>query len=135
MKLPDVYRDWRVLAGFALVLLGAGNWIIGQVRTQEYSAIVAHDDITGADQAYRSFDELNSSAGAVLRPFTLEQRRVSYATARMDFYHATYLTGRILVIVGVLLTMAGFIAIIQSDARRARHRFGAGSGIHSPPPV
>jgi hypothetical protein len=135
MKLPDIYRDWRVVGGIALVLLGAGNWVIGQVRTQEYSSIIARDDISGADQAYRSFDELDAGADAVLQPFTNEQRRVSYATARMDFYHATYLTGRVLVIIGVLLTMAGFIAIIQADARRARARITSGPGIHSPPPA
>ncbi|MGH7934631.1 MAG: hypothetical protein ACREQN_15930 [Candidatus Binataceae bacterium] len=134
MKLPDLYRDWRLVAGLALVALGVGNLIVGGVRTQLYSEIVAHEsDITSADEAYRSFDELDSGAGAVLEPFNAEQRRVSYATARMDFYHATYLAGRVLVIIGVLLTLIGFIALIQNDARRARNRMSVGPGIHSPP--
>ena len=34
----------------------------------------------------------------VLAPFTNAQRKVSYATARMDFYHATFLTGQALVL-------------------------------------
>ena len=29
VKLPDVYKDWRIMAGLMLVFLGAGNWMIG----------------------------------------------------------------------------------------------------------
>jgi hypothetical protein len=117
MKLPDVYRDWRVVFGLALILLGAGNWIVGRERTEQYSKIIAAQSDTSADQAYRSFDELDSAA--VLEPFNSEQRRVSYATARMDFYHATFLTGQALVVVGLILVFLGFLSIIQRDARRA----------------
>jgi hypothetical protein len=120
MKLPDVYRDWRVVFGLALILLGAGNWIVGRERTEQYSKIIAAQSDTSADQAYRSFDELDS--GAVLEPFNSEQRRVSYATARMDFYHATFLTGQALVVIGLVLTFLGFLSIIQRDARHAMRR-------------
>jgi hypothetical protein len=120
MKLPDVYRDWRIVFGLALVLLGAGNWIVGRERTEQYSKIIAAQSDTSADQAYRSFDELDS--GAVLEPFNSEQRRVSYATARMDFYHATFLTGQALVVIGLVLTFLGFLSIIQRDARHAMRR-------------
>src|SRR4029077_366673 len=110
MKLPDVYRDWRIVFGLALVLLGAGNWIVGRERTEQYSKIIADQSDTAAEQAYRSFVELDSSAGAVLEPFNSDQRRVSYATARMDFYHATFLTGQALVVIGLILTFLGFLS-------------------------
>lgn len=119
MKLPDAYRDWRVVFGMALMMLGAGNWIVGRLRTEEYSRIIASAHDTSADEAYRSFDELDSSANAVLEPFTAEQRRVSYATARMDFYHATFLTGYMLVMTGLVVTFFGFLGLIRRDARRA----------------
>ena len=61
MKLPDVYRDWRIVFGLALVLLGAGNWIVGRARTEQYSKIIAAQSDPSADQAYRSFDELDSA--------------------------------------------------------------------------
>jgi len=119
VKLRDTYTDWRVTAGLALVLLGATNWVIGLSRTQMYSQIVA----SAREQDYatdiRSFDELDASAGAVLEPFTNEERQVSFATARMDFYHATYLAGRVMVIGGLLLGFWGFIRVIQKDSRRA----------------
>jgi hypothetical protein len=49
---------------------------------------------------------------------------VSYATARMDFYHVTFLSGQAMVIVGLLLTFIGFINVIQRDTRRSIRRIG-----------
>ncbi len=130
MKPPDIYRDWRILFGVALIVLGVGNWIVGWQRTQEYETIIAAQarPPTAASEAVnRAFDELNAADAdaAVLEPFNRAQSRVSYASARMDFYHATFLTGRVLVIIGVALTLLGFIGLIRNDAlqayERARH--------------
>ncbi len=133
MKLPDLYTDWRVMAGMALMVLGAANWVVGLNRTHEYSRIIAKAPEIAADQAYRSFDELDPhSDGAVLAPFTNQQRRVSYATARMDFYHAAFLTGQALVMTGVALTLLGFIIAIRRDHRRAHHRLRARRGGDGP---
>jgi uncharacterized membrane protein len=124
MKLPDIYTDWKIVIGLALIMLGAGNWVIGLARTQTYSRIiVAHQRPAAVATDYRSFDELDAGAGgAVLEPLTAEQRQASYATARMDFYHAAFLAGRAMVLVGVMLTLLGFIGVIQNDSRRAFRR-------------
>ena len=121
MKLPDLYTDWKIVVGLGLIMLGAANWIIGVERTQIYSRmIVAHQQPASATD-YRSFDELDEGA-AVLEPLTAEQRQASYATARMDFYHAVFLTGRMMVLLGLLITLLGFISVIQQDSRRAFRR-------------
>jgi hypothetical protein len=121
MKLPDIYTDWKIVVGLGLIVLGAANWIIGLQRTQLYSRmIVAHQQPSTATD-YRSFDELDEGA-AVLEPLTAQQRQASYATARMDFYHAAFLTGRVMVLLGVLITLLGFISVIQNDSRRAFRR-------------
>jgi hypothetical protein len=124
MKLPDIYTDWKIVVGLGLIMLGAANWIIGVERTQIYSRmIVAHHRSAATATDYRSFDELEAGAGgAVLEPLTAQQRQASYATARMDFYHAAFLTGRAMVLLGVLLTLLGFISVIQQDSRRAFRR-------------
>ena len=123
MKLPDIYTDWKIVIGVGLIMLGAANWIIGVERTQIYSRIiVAHQQSRAAAATdYRSFDELDESSGdaAVLAPLTAEQRQASYATARMDFYHAAFLAGRAMVLFGLLVTLLGFITVIQQDSRRA----------------
>jgi hypothetical protein len=126
MKLPDLYTDWRVVAGIALIVLGAANWVVGLHRTNEYSRIIAKTPEAALDEAYRSFDELDPhSDGAVLAPLTNQQRRISYATARMDFYHAAFLTGQALVMAGVALTLLGFIVAIRRDHRRDHRRLRA----------
>ncbi len=121
MKLPDLYRDWRLMSGVALILLGAGNWTVGLRRTEQYGQIIAKaSDRTAVKEVYRNFDELDARTdAAVLEPFVAEQRKVSYATARMDFYHATFLTGQVLLFAGLVLTFMGVIAVIRADARRA----------------
>jgi hypothetical protein len=131
MKLPDVYTDWRIVAGIALMILGAGNWIIGLHRTQQYSQIIAATAHAASGTDYRSFDELDAGTGvAVLEPLTAEQRKVSYATARMDFYHATFLSGQVMVVLGLLVALWGFMAVIQTDTRNALRRAALG-----PPPA
>jgi hypothetical protein len=121
MKLPDLYTDWKIVVGLGLIMLGAANWIIGVERTQIYSRmIVAHQQPAAATD-YRSFDELDEGA-AVLEPLTAEQRQASYATARMDFYHAAFLAGRAMVLLGLVVTLLGFITVIQQDSRRAFRR-------------
>src|SRR6266849_2577987 len=122
MKMPDMYHNWRVMLGVALILLGSGNWLVGRLKTEQYGELIASEGSTTPDQAYRSFDELDAGAVAVLAPLTAEQRRVSYATARMDFYHATFLTGYVLVLAGLCLAFLGFLSLIRNDARRAATR-------------
>jgi len=122
MKTPDMYHNWRVVLGIALIMLGSGNWLVGRLNTERYSELIRNVTNATPDQGYRSFDELDAGAVAVLAPLTAERRRVSYATARMDFYHATFLTGYVLVLAGLLLTFVGFLGLIRSDARRATAR-------------
>jgi hypothetical protein len=121
VKLPDVYKDWRIMAGLMLAFVGAGNWVVGLNKTRVASQMIAQASHTSAGSDYRSFDEVDSTAG-VLKPFTEEEARVSYATARMDFYHVTFLTGQVLVIVGLIVTLIGFINVIQRDTRRSIRR-------------
>ena len=119
MKLAQVSREWRVVLGLAMVVIGIANWTVGRQRTEQYSGFIAAVPDSTAEQAYRSFDELGAGAEAVLEPFTAAQRRVSYATARMDFYHATFLTGEALVIGGAIVICLGFLGLIKRDASQA----------------
>ena len=120
VKLPDLYADGWLIGGLILMLLGGGNWLVGLTKTEQYSHILARASESGFDQSYLSFDELDDrSDSAVLAPLTQQERNVSYANARMDFYHATFLTGQILFAVGLLVAMIGFIAAVRRDARRA----------------
>ncbi len=136
MKLLEITRDWRVDLGLALILLGAANWMVGRIRTREYSVIVAEHPAT-AEQSYRSFEELDADGDAddVLAPFSDAQQRVYYASARMDFYHATFMTGYVLVIVGLIVTFLGFRSLIRHDASRATGHLSLRALGQGPPTV
>jgi len=51
MKVPDIYHNRRVVLGIALILLGAGNWLVGRLRTEQYSKLVNSEHSAGVDQA------------------------------------------------------------------------------------
>ena len=121
MRIPDIYRDWRIMFGLALVLLGIGNWVVGWQKTQLYGQIIASSVHRPADSNAPGFDELEG-AGDVLKPFTTPERGISYARARMDFYHATFLTGQVLTVGGLLVMLLGFLSIIRREARRTVRR-------------
>ena len=40
----------------------------------------------------------------------------------MDFYHATFLTGYVLVMTGLVVTFFGFLGLIRRDTRRVMGR-------------
>jgi hypothetical protein len=122
MKLPDLYGDWRVIVGVVLLLLGAGNWLVGLSGIVQYRQLVVATADPGTE-LYRNFDELDARTdGAVLAPLTQEDRTVSYAAAQMDFYHAVYLTGCIIFAFGLMVSLMAFIGAIRRDARQAMRR-------------
>jgi hypothetical protein len=120
VKPPDLYTDGWLIGGLILMLLGAGNWVVGLTKTEQYSRVLAHASQNHVDQSYLSFEELDEHTdNTVLAPLTQQERNLSFANARMDFYHATFLTGQILFALGLLSTMVAFIAVIRRDTRRA----------------
>ena len=62
MKIPDVYRDWRIMFGLALMLLGTGNWVIGWQKTQLYGQLIASSARQHPDATAPGFDELEAGA-------------------------------------------------------------------------
>ena len=116
MKLPQLYGEWRVMAGLVLLLLGTGNWLVGLSGVRQYRRMVLAKS-SPSTELYRNFDELDAHSGAaVLAPLTQEQRTAAYAAAQMDFYHAVYLIGCLLFGVGLMMTLMAFIRAIRRDA-------------------
>jgi hypothetical protein len=123
VKLPDIYSDWRIIAGLVLMILGAGNWITGVTKTAQYNNALAAMAKNGSAQVSSSFEELDPGTDlAVLEPLIAEQRKVSYANAHMDFYHAAVICGRVMFAGGLVMTLIAFLAVIRRDAHRALAR-------------
>lgn len=125
MKIRDVYGDWRILIAVVLLALGTGNWLVGLNGIEQYSVIIRAAQGGGVTD-YRNLDELDPATGsAVLAPLTVEQRKVSFARAHLDFYHAVYVTGRILFGVGLIIFFFAMVAAIRRDSRRMAKRAAA----------
>jgi hypothetical protein len=130
MKPPELFGDWRVVAGVVLMLLGTGNWLVGLNGIVQYRRLVVATSPSA--ELYRNFDELDARTdGAVLAPLTQDERTVSYAAAQMDFYHAVYLTGCILFALGLMISLMAFIGAIRRDSREAVNRRTRGHTPHS----
>jgi hypothetical protein len=118
VKPPELYSDWRIVAGVVLILLGTGNWLVGLNGIVQYRGLVV--PTSPSAELYRNFDELDARTdAAVLAPLTQDEKTVSYAAAQMDFYHAVYLTGCILFALGLMVSLMAFIGAIRRDAREA----------------
>ena len=106
MNLADLYRDWRIMGGMALPMLGIGNWALG---LSQHPQIYGQKSQSDGRAARRTLPQLRRTRRsdhdqAVLAPFIAEQREVSFARARMDFYHATFHDRALLGFLGLVLS-------------------------------
>jgi hypothetical protein len=98
--------------------IGAADWTIGLARSQHFVHLLAGTRRIDAEKAYRHFEELDAGAGsAVLAPLSAEQKRVSYATARLDFYHAMLWAGEGMVLAGLFFALVGLGLRLRTERR------------------
>jgi hypothetical protein len=99
-----------------LVLLGAGNWIVGAVQVAHYRAMVDAGSKTGLEDSYRSFRELTPRKNrAVLSRIHEEREKYDAARVKVDFFHVVLKGGLLLVLVGLGLTFSALFKIIRRD--------------------
>ena len=102
-----LHKNWLLVAGIALTVLGAGNWFFGTVRALPYQDYLAENP--GPRRA------AGSLKAALLEPPDEERERRDIAYAKLDFYGLVESGGRIMIVVGVLLGALGW-------TRRTRRR-------------
>jgi hypothetical protein len=96
------YKNLPLVAGFGLILLGAGNWATGTVRLREHAAVA-------------------TSAPAEEHPSgarTAKDPEVELAQVRMDFYHVVASGGRLMTAAGFILSMFGLARRFGREARK-----------------
>jgi hypothetical protein len=100
-----------------LVLLGAGNWIVGAVQVAHYRAMVDAGSKTGLEDSYRSFRELTPRKNrAVLSRIHEEREKYDAARVKVDFFHVVLKGGLLLFLVGLGLTFSAIFKIVRRDA-------------------
>ena len=125
MKARDIYSSYLLVAGFLLLVLGIGNWIAGAVELTKYQSLLRKTAETGLEESYRSFQELDQQKNEeVLRRINEDRERYNAARVKMDFYYVVLSGGRLLFLLGALLTFFSLIRLIRQDTLIKIRRLG-----------
>jgi hypothetical protein len=118
MKPRDIFSSYLVVGGFLCVFLGVGNWAVGAVETAKYQALLQRTTQTGLEETYRSFQELDHHKNEeVLRRINEDRDRYNAARVKLNFFYVVLTGGRVLFLLGALLTFVALIRLIRKDAQ------------------
>ena len=116
MKPRDIYSSYLLVAGFMFVILGIGNWTVGAVQITKYQGLLHKTAQTGLEDSYRSFQELDHQKNEeVLRRINEDREKYNAARVKLDFYYVVLSGGRLLFLLGALLTFFALIRVIRKD--------------------
>ena len=126
MKPRDIYSSYLLVVGFVCLLLGLGNWIVGAVEVTRYQGLLQKTAQTGLEDSYRSFQELDHQKNEeVLRPINEDREKYNAARVKLDFYYVVVSGGRMLFLLGALLTFFALIRVIRQDTLTKMKRLAA----------
>jgi len=126
MKPRDIYSSYLLVVGFVCLLLGLGNWIVGAVEVTRYQGLLQKTAQTGLEDSYRSFQELDHQKNEeVLRPINEDREKYNAARVKLDFYYVVVSGGRMLFLLGALLTFFALIRVIRQDTLMKMKRLAA----------
>lgn len=116
MKPRDIYSNYFLIAGFMLLFLGIGNWVVGAVQVTHYQGLLHTTTQTGLEDSYRSFQELDHQKNEeVLRRINEDREKYNAASVKLDFYYVVLSGGRLFFLLGLLLTFFALIRLIRQD--------------------
>ena len=125
MNARDIYSSNLLVVGFVLLVLGIGNWIAGAVEISKYQGLLRTTAPTGLEDSYRSFQELDQQKNEeVLRRINEDREKYNAARVRIDFYYVVLSGGRLLFLLGALLTFLALIRLIRQDTLLKIKRLG-----------
>ncbi len=99
-------RSSRVLIlGVVLLVLGTGNWIMGADKMHHYGRRQRQAVARGGPSVRTPIE----GTAAILDPHPEARELYDDATAKYEYYRIVYRGGRLLVVLGVLLTAGAVI--------------------------
>ena len=128
MKIRDAYSSYVLVAGILCLFLGVGNWVTGSMETSKYQSLLYKTARTGLEETYRNFQELDQQKNEeVLRRMNDNREKFNAARVKLNFFYVVLIGGRLLFLLGLLLTLGGLIHLIRADAQKNQQRmFHAG---------
>ena len=118
MKLREIYSSYIMVGGLLCLVLGVGNWAVGAVETTKYQALLHKTAQTGLEESYRSFQELDQQKNEeVLRRINDNREKYNAARVKLNFFYIVLTGGRLLFILGLLITFVATVRLIRRDAQ------------------
>jgi hypothetical protein len=118
MKLRQMYSSYAMVGGLLSLVLGIGNWTVGAVECAKYQALLHKTAQTGLEESYRSFQELDQQKNEeVLRRINDNREKYNAARVKLNFFYVVLAGGRLLCILGLILTFIAAFRLIRRDAQ------------------
>lgn len=111
------HKNPLLVAGLALLVLGTGNWIAGEIRARPYVVYLRDNPAPSAESR-----DLKAS---LLEPEDEEREHRDIARAKLDFYELVQTGGRILILAGVLCLGVAIVRLRATSGRGRTARLGA----------
>ena len=118
MKVHEIYSSTLLLSGVICLLMGIGNWTVGAIETSKYQALLYKTARTGLEENYRNFQELDQQKNEeVLRRINADREKYNGARVKLNFFYVVLIGGRILFLVGTILTVIAMVRLIRRDTQ------------------
>ena len=118
MNARDLYSSNLLVSGTVCLVLGIGNWAVGAIETTKYRGLLHKTAQTGLEESYRSFQELDHQKNEeVLRRINQDREKYNAARVKLNFFYVVLIGGRVLFLLGAVVTFWSLIRLIRRDAR------------------
>ena len=118
MKVREMYSSYLVVSGTICLLMGIGNWTVGTVESSKYQALLYKTARTGLEESYRNFQQLDHQKNEeVLRRINEDREKYNGARVKLNFFYIVLTGGKVLFVLGALLTLMGTVCLIRRDSQ------------------
>jgi len=118
MKVREIYSSHIMVSGVICLILGIGNWTVGVVESSKYQALLYKTARTGLEESYRNFQQLDHQKNEeVLRRINEDREKYNGARVKLNFFYIVLMGGRLLLLIGAVLTLGAMVYLIRRDAQ------------------
>ena len=113
-----MYSSYLMVSGVICLLLGIGNWTVGAIESSKYQALLYKTARTGLEESYRNFQQLDHQKNEeVLRRINEDREKYNGARVKLNFFYIVLTGGRVLFVLGALLTLTAMVHLIRRDSQ------------------
>ena len=99
------------------------------MESTKYQNLLTKTARTGLEESYRNFQELDHQKNEeVLRRINEDREKYNAARVKLNFFYVVLTGGRVLFLLGLLLTLWSMIRLIRQDAQIKIAKLGGPAG-------